>query len=93
WVRGYGNVIMATDKYLFVAQQTYDTTSTMYSSTINSYDISSPNGTFTKLATFNAGGNVKDKFKMHMSGNTFIVVVQRENWQRGERTTNVRTYS
>ncbi|HEX7858987.1 MAG TPA: beta-propeller domain-containing protein [Verrucomicrobiae bacterium] len=93
WVRGYGNVIMATDKYLFVSQQVYDSTSTMYSSTINSYDISSPNGTFTKLATFNAGGNVKDKFKMNVIGNTFVVVVQRENWQRGERTTNVRTYS
>ena len=64
WVRGYGNVIMATDKYLFLAQQNYENETVK--SLVHSYDISSPIGTFTKLAAFDAGGEVKDKFKMHV---------------------------
>ena len=93
WVRGYGNVIMATDKYLFVAQQSYEHQVQPYTSTIHSFDISSPNGTFTKLATFNAGGTVKDKFKMHVMDDNFVVVVQLENWQVNQRSTHVRTFS
>ena len=85
WVRGYGNVIMATDRFLFVAQPNYDTQVPPYSSLIHCYDISSPSGDFTKLSTFDAGGIVKDKFKMHVDGDTFFVVVQIENWQSNPR--------
>ncbi|MGZ8940608.1 MAG: beta-propeller domain-containing protein, partial [Limisphaerales bacterium] len=92
WVRGYGNVIMATDKYLFVAQQNYD--SVPYTSTIHSFDISAPTGTFAKLASFQAGGMVNDKFKMHViDDDHFVVVVQIENWRVNQRSTHVRTFS
>ncbi len=94
WVRGYGNVIMATDKYLFLAQQNYENETVK--SLVHSYDISSPNGAFTKLAAFDSGGEVKDKFKMHITGDTFVVVVQK----RGRSSTgqwtlsvNARTFS
>ena len=94
WVRGYGNVIMATDKFLFVAQQTYEGQTPPYSSILNCFDISSPTGEFTKLSSFNAGGTVKDKFKMHVDGETFAVVVQIENWNANPRLiTQLNTFS
>lgn len=77
WVSGYSNVIMATDRYLFVAQYAYDSATSQYTSTIHSFDISSPAGDFVKKATFDAGGLVRDKFKMHMDGDVFVVVVDK----------------
>jgi hypothetical protein len=91
WVSGYGNVIYATDQYLFVAQMLWDNRTSTQSSAVNSYDIASPDGTFTKLATFNVGGVVQDKFKMQMSGEVFSVVVQINT--RQPRATYLETYS
>jgi hypothetical protein len=94
WVRGYGNVIMATERFLFVAQPNYDGQTQPYSSIVHCYNISSPTGEFAKLSSFNAGGIVKDKFKMHVDGNTFSVVVQIENWNATPRlVTQLNTFS
>jgi hypothetical protein len=91
WVGGYGNVIYATDRYLFVAQSIWDSTFGTQSSVLTSYDISSPDGTFSKLATFSAPGTVRDKFKMQVSGDVFSVVVQIDS--RQPRATYLKTYS
>lgn len=94
WVRGYGNAIMATDQFLFVAQANYDGQTLPYSSFVHCYDISSPTGELAKLSSFNSGGIVKDKFKMHVDGNTFAVVVQVENWNATPRlVTRLNTFS
>jgi hypothetical protein len=88
WVNGYGNVITATEKYLFVAQTDYSQSPA--TTLVHSFDISSPDGAFTKLAAFAPGGIVRDKFKMHISGNIFTAVVQENNRLRG---TYVSTWS
>ena len=94
WVRGYGNAIMATDKFLFVAQQNYEGQTLPYTSIVHCYDISSPAGEFAKLSSFDSGGTVKDKFKMHVDGETFAVVVQIENWNANPRlVTQLNTFS
>ena len=93
WVSGYGNVIMATDQFLFVSQTIYENSSLPYKSTIFCFDISSPTGEFTRLSSFSAGGTVIDKFKMHMMGNTFVAVVQLNDWRVNLRATYVNTFS
>lgn len=93
WVSGYGNVVMATDKFLFVAHTDYQN-APPYTSTVHCYDISSPTGAFTKQSSFNAGGMVLDKFKMHVNGNTFVAVVQIDTWASPvRRSTYVNTFS
>lgn len=91
WVGGYGNVIYATDQYLFVAQTVYDNRTSAQSSVLNSYDISAPDGTFSKLASFNAPGAVLDKFKMQVNGDVFSVVLQINS--RQPRASYLKTYS
>src|SRR5262249_26291213 len=91
WISGYGNVIYATDQYLFVAQSIWDYRTSTQSSTVTSYDIASPDGTFTKLATFNVDGVILDKFKMQMSGDVFSAVVQINT--RQPRASYLETYS
>lgn len=88
WVGGYGNVIYATDRKLFVAQSDYSTSTP--GSVVHAYDIASPNGEFTKLSAFSTGGIVRDKFKMNMSGSVFVAVVQESTRPSG---TYVSTYS
>lgn len=88
WIPGYGNVISATDRYLFVAQADY--TRGGNSSIVHFYDITAPDGVFSKVSTVSPGGIVKDKFKMHMVGNTFVCVVQENSNARG---TYVSTFS
>jgi hypothetical protein len=94
WVSGYGNVIMATDRFLFLARPNYDNATLPYTSTIHCYDISSASGEFAKVSSFNVTGIVKDKFKMNMSGDVFAVVVQVENWNATPRLiTELNTFS
>src|SRR6185369_15606995 len=58
---------------------------------VTSYDISSPDGTFTKLAAFNVPGYIQDKFKMSMNGDIFSAVVQINS--RQPRAAYLETYS
>jgi hypothetical protein len=91
WVNGYGNVIYATDKYLFVAQSVWDNRTSTQSSILTSYDISAPDGTFRKLAAFNVPGVVLDKFKMQVNGDVFSVVLQVNS--RQPRAAYLKTFS
>lgn len=78
WVAGYNNVILATDRFLLVAQSGYQMNDG-YASTIHIYDISNPDGTFEQLSTTRALGIIRDKFKMNISGDVLAVVSQRES--------------
>jgi hypothetical protein len=90
WIPGYGNAIMATDRYLFVA--TPQSTSQWWSSNsdVRVYDISAPDGTTRLVAKIPTAGRVKDKFKMHLRGDVFSVVTE-----TSDRTlrTQVETFS
>ncbi len=91
WVTGYGNVIYATDQNLFVAQSIWDYRTGSQNSLVTSYDISSPDGKFAKLATFDVVGAVQDKFKMQMNNGIFSVVVQVNS--RQPRASYIKTFS
>jgi hypothetical protein len=89
WTAGYGNVIMATDQYLFVSIQE---PSVWYQSSIQIYDISAPDGTVKSLSRVEPAGWVQDKFKMNVSGDTFTVISA--TWDTVRRwVTTLQTYS
>ena len=78
WVSGNGNVIAATDRFLFVATPVYSnfwfngSSWWSWESYIRVFDISSPDGTVKSLSTIQPFGQVKDKFKMNVCGDTFV---------------------
>jgi len=65
WYSGYGNVINATDQYLFVAIQD---ASNWWQSVLHCIDISSPDGGMKALSAIRLSGNVPDKFKVNQNG-------------------------
>jgi hypothetical protein len=90
WVPGYGNAIMATDRYLFVATPQANATSWSGNSDVRVYDISAPDGTTHALSTVPARGRVKDKFKMNLNGDVLTLVTEPS---AGTLKPQVETYS
>lgn len=66
----YGGVISATDRFLFVARASED----WRHSIIEVVDISAPDGTLAKCGEIPVAGQVPDKFKLNLSGDTLAVV-------------------
>src|SRR5207249_899870 len=77
WSSGYGNVISATDRFLFVATQGINSVN-WWQSEVRIFDISSPDGAMKALSKLRTQGNVKDKFKMNVNQDVFTVIS--ENW-------------
>lgn len=77
WVPGYGNVIYATDRLLFVASRN---TTNWWLSNIQVIDITAPDGTLKPLGVIQAAGAVADKFKMQLAGDVFTVISEVSNW-------------
>jgi hypothetical protein len=75
WNSGYGNVITATDRFLFVANQDPNNWSR---SMVHCIDISSPDGAMKSTATVRTSGRVPDKFKINLNADTLTVIS--ENW-------------
>jgi hypothetical protein len=90
WYPGYGNVIMATDKFLFVANQNV---SDWWKSVLAIIDIASPDGTMTPKGTVYPAGRVADKFKMNVNGEVFTVISESWLWGSGRRVSVLETYS
>lgn len=89
WAPGYGNVVTATDQYLFVSIQE---PSLWYQSNIQIYDISAPDGTVRNLSKISPAGWVQDKFKMNVNGDTFTVISA--SWDTVRRwVTTLETFS
>ena len=86
WSPGYGNVITATDRFLFVATQGTDLNN-YWQSDLRIIDISAPNGTIKDLAKFSPQGRVADKFKMDLNGDVFTVISEKYD-QRASRPNN-----
>lgn len=76
WVSGYGNAIMATDRFLFVASPQNAANWWSGNSDIQVFDISAPDGSMQALSTIHATGRVKDKFKMNLDGAVFTAVTE-----------------
>jgi hypothetical protein len=84
WYPGWGNVIMATDRFLFVVNQGAD--NNWWQSDIQVVDISAPDGAMRLMSTVRPAGRVADKFKMNLAGDVFTVVS--EYWgQSGDGAT------
>jgi alpha-tubulin suppressor-like RCC1 family protein len=72
WYSGYGNVLYATDQYLFVSLS-----GNTGGSLIQCIDISAPDGTMQKASAIAVAGNVADKFKMQLNGSVFSAISER----------------
>lgn len=89
WTAGYGNVVTATDQYLFVSVQE---PSAWYRSRIQIFDISAADGAIQSLSEISPAGWVQDKFKMNVNGDTFTVISA--SWDTVRRwVTILQTYS
>lgn len=69
---GYGNVLTATDRYLFIS-----VTDNTNGSQVHCIDISAPDGSMIKAGSLRAAGRIPDKFKMHLDGETFTVISEK----------------
>jgi hypothetical protein len=76
WYGGYGNVVTATDTFLFVATQE---PTNWWQSIVHSIDITSPDGTMLEYASIRTSGNVKDKFKINYSDAVLTTIS--EDWR------------
>jgi hypothetical protein len=65
---GWGGVIHATDRFLFVVSGDW------VRSSIDIIDITSPTGAVAKRGRVEVAGRIEDKFKMHLDGDTFTAV-------------------
>ncbi len=94
WFAGYGNVLSANDRYLFVAITDNDGNSQVYC-----VNIANPDGTMAKAGSIRVAGRVADKFKMHMDGDVLTVISEKwgyENTSGGQRwrpVTTLETFS
>ncbi len=91
WFAGYGNVLAATDAFLFVGVG-----ASSEAAQIHCIDISAPDGTLGKATALKVAGRVPDKFKMHLNGDVFTVIS--EVWQadstgRSRPVTKLETFS
>jgi hypothetical protein len=71
WVPGYGQVVAATDRFLFVTAQDPGDWRT---SILQIIDIGHPDGTLEPRGRIRAAGTIKDKFKIHLHGDVLTVI-------------------
>lgn len=76
WFGGYGNVVNATDTYLFLASQD---PSNWWQSLVQIIDITSPDGTMAQVTSLRTFGVIQDKFKLNYSNEVLTTIS--ENWQ------------
>ncbi len=84
WYPGSGNVLTATDRYLFVSVRD---PANWWHSQIHLIDISDAKGVMVRRGMVRPQGQVPDKFKMHLSGDIFTVVS--ETWSDRAQWTSV----
>jgi len=88
WYPGYGNVVTATDTYLFVVTQ--DPTS-WWQSSVGIIDITAPDGTMARHGSVRTGGRIIDKFKLNYAEGVLTTIS--EDWGTGSlRVTRLETF-
>lgn len=80
WFAGYGNVVVATDTYLFVATQ--DPTN-WWQSSVQILDITAPDGTMSPAGAVRTAGQISDKFKLNYTNQVFTAISQNWRWVTG----------
>ncbi len=75
WFSGSGNVVTATDRFLFVAVTDYSR-NWPWRSDLQVLDITSPNGEMSAFAKIPLAGHVADKFKLDVLDDILRVVVE-----------------
>jgi hypothetical protein len=84
WFAGSGNVVTATDRWLFVATRD---PANGWRSVIQVIDITDEHGSMTARGKISPRGLVADKFKMNLAGDVFSVVS--ESWSDRTQWTSV----
>lgn len=82
WYSGYGNVVTATDRFLFVVTQDNNN---WWQSMVRVLDISSPDGNMEESGSVPTAGRVGDKFKMNVNGDVFTAISEDFHWDGGRR--------
>jgi hypothetical protein len=80
WFSGYGNVVSATDTYLFVVTQG---PLRWWQSIVNLIDITDPGGSISTYGAITTDGQVQDKFKLNYSGEVFAAISEDWHWDNG----------
>ncbi len=86
WYGGYGHVIQATDRFLFVV---VFEPANWWQSRVHLVDISAPDGTLRPVGSLLAAGRVGDKFKMNLADNVFTVISEVNRWSSSGRQFSV----
>lgn len=86
WYPGYGHVVAATDRFLFVGLQAPND---WWQTEIRLLDIASPDGTMVPTATVRPAGRVADKFKLNLNGDVFTVISHVWRWGGRDETVSV----
>ena len=90
WFTGYGNVVSATDTYLFVVTQS---PTDWWQSVVNLVDITDPSGTISAYGSITTDGRVTDKFKLNYNGDVFTAISEDWHWGNGEQVlTTLQTF-
>lgn len=76
WYAGYGNVVAATDRLLFVVTRD---TANWWQSIVHSIDITDPDGSMRAYETIRTEGRVPDKFKLNWDGTVLTTIS--EDWR------------
>jgi hypothetical protein len=76
WFSGYGNVVNATDTYLFLATQD---PANWWQSLVQIIDITSPDGTMSSVSSLRTAGRVPDKFKLNYTNEVLTTIS--EDWR------------
>ena len=75
WYPGYGNVVTATDRLLFVVTQD---PANSWRSVVHAIDITNPKGAMAAYASLRLSGQAADKFKLNWDGGVFTSIS--EDW-------------
>ncbi len=78
WFSGYGNVVSATDTYLFVVTQS---PADWWQSVVNLVDITDPFGTISTYGAITNSGQVLDKFKLNYTDQEVFAVISEDRHQ------------
>ena len=90
WYAGYGNVISATDRFLFVVVTDGNNWN---HSLVQCVDISSPDGAMEALSKISPAGRIDDKFKMNLNGEVFTVISSYWDEARRQSINRIETFS
>ncbi len=90
WYPGYGNVVSATDTFLFVVTQS---PTNWWQSVVNLVDITDPAGAMASFDSLATRGRVPDKFKLNYSDQVLAIISEDRGGTTGAQlVTRIETF-